>query len=1029
MFYRRIVSIAFLGTFCALALPLTTGAQESKPPQTVADITAILDSEKPDSNAVVRLRAAANATPKAGLGRGEQAWFLLDRCIARGTLGDFKSAIADCEKAVEQARGAMSTPEYGRILQGLALQYGYAGETKKSLDAWLRLAREMDVKGARGFLFNANRNIGQHYIALGDLKQGEAYVGRNTVLLQEAKGWDTYEGYRRASWNGDVERGNGNLYDARGQYREAEAAYRRAETWWLERKGVTSLNGIALPPDQTAHATDLVVALLGRTKARQGRMAEGESDVRRALLSRLKVTGKYNLQTAKFIGYLANLMVEQGRLAEAEKLTRTQIDINQALGVAIDSGPSATVLSELASILNLQGRWEEAGKAYADLDRATADWPPARKEGIGLNTNLIHTLYATNNVKAGLAAAERLVERQKSSLGDRHLETALTRGVLAIGLAKSGRDPDAEREFKLAVSVLAGASRETDMDDSVGNAARDQRMALVIEAYMDLLARKGTPEAASESFRFADLIRGRAVQSALAASSARAVARNPALAEQARRLQDLDKQYAAQLGALNNALGLPPAERDGAVLKALRADIDKLRTARDAAKRDIAGRFREYANLIEPQPASVEDIRTALDANEAFVSFYFGREASFVWAVAKEGPIGFARLPLNVGDIEAKVAELRASLIADDVLQFDVALAHKLYTQLLMPVENVWRPAKSLIVATNGALGLLPLSILPTAPASVATAANAPLYAGYRRVPWLARTHAVTMVPSAASLRTLRQLPPGSPKREPFIGFGDPYFTKEQAVDAEKAIAAVTEPLVVASRGVRLKRRATVQMSGDLFAQMGRLPETADELRSVAAALSVDPAKALYLGKDASEQKVKSLDLSKYRFIEFATHGLLPSKEFGLLQPAIALAGPEVTGVKGDGLLTMEEVLALKLDADWVVLSACNSAAGAADGAEALSGLGRAFFYAGTRALLVTNWAVESASARDLVTGIFRGMAADPKLSRAEALRQAMIGLMDGPGLVGSDDKTVNTYAHPLFWAPYSIVGDGGGAR
>ena len=127
---------------------------------------------------------------------------------------------------------------------------------------------------------------------------------------------------------------------------------------------------------------------------------------------------------------------------------------------------------------------------------------------------------------------------------------------------------------------------------------------------------------------------------------------------------------------------------------------------------------------------------------------------------------------------------------------------------------------------------------------------------------------------------------------------------------------------------------------------------------------------------------MKSTDLSSFRILAFATHGLVPGDLNGLTEPALALTAPDVADVDGDGLLTMEEVLALKLDADWVVLSACNTAPGAAAGAEAVSGLGRAFFYAGTRTLLVTNWAVDSASARELVTDIFRRQAADSNSPR-----------------------------------------------
>jgi CHAT domain-containing protein len=204
------------------------------------------------------------------------------------------------------------------------------------------------------------------------------------------------------------------------------------------------------------------------------------------------------------------------------------------------------------------------------------------------------------------------------------------------------------------------------------------------------------------------------------------------------------------------------------------------------------------------------------------------------------------------------------------------------------------------------------------------------------------------------------------------------------------------------------------------------LPDTSDELKSVALALETDPSKVLHLGRDANEARVKTTDLSRFRIIAFATHGLVPGDLNGLFQPALALTAPSVANVDGDGLLTMEEILALKLDADWVVLSACNTGAGARPGAEAASGLGRAFFYAGSRALLVTNWSVHSVSARELVTDVFRRQAADPGLSRAEALRRATMALMDGGGYIDPrTGKLLYSYAHPLFWAPYSIVGDG----
>jgi CHAT domain-containing protein len=190
-------------------------------------------------------------------------------------------------------------------------------------------------------------------------------------------------------------------------------------------------------------------------------------------------------------------------------------------------------------------------------------------------------------------------------------------------------------------------------------------------------------------------------------------------------------------------------------------------------------------------------------------------------------------------------------------------------------------------------------------------------------------------------------------------------------------------------------------------------------------ALKADPVADVFLGLQASESQVKAAGLSDRKVVMFATHGLVPGDLNGLTQPALALTSPAVASNEGDGLLTMDEVLGLRLDADWVVLSACNTATGDGAGAEAISGLGRAFFYAGTRALLVSNWPVETTSARVLTTDLFARQAADSGLARAKAMQQAMLALIDGPGFV-EGGRTVFSYAHPIFWAPFSVVGDGG---
>ena len=141
-------------------------------------------------------------------------------------------------------------------------------------------------------------------------------------------------------------------------------------------------------------------------------------------------------------------------------------------------------------------------------------------------------------------------------------------------------------------------------------------------------------------------------------------------------------------------------------------------------------------------------------------------------------------------------------------------------------------------------------------------------------------------------------------------------------------------------------------------------------MNEIGKTLGANPKTDIFLGKRATESNVKNSDLAAYRVVAFATHGLIPGELRGLDQPSLAMANPMLTDDKNnDGFLTMSEVLGIKLNADWVVLSACNTASGDGKNEEAVSGLGRAFFFAGTRRLLVSYWPVETVSPRGLPLG------------------------------------------------------------
>jgi CHAT domain-containing protein len=1018
------------------------------PPRTVADVTAILDQEKPDAEKIATRKAEADATPPADAAPAALSQFYYDRGAARALLGRNQDALADALQALDAAKRSGEFGRITRVMQLVALRYRALGDPKKESETFETIVSLAAAQNKRGAMINPLANLARTTLAMGEISQGEAYVARVQALVQEARGspnpkWIKSYAVYGQSFEADAAGVSAQAQEAHGQYAQAEALYRRGEAF--RRASVNQLPkyDYPVPREQILQAAETSLLSIARNVARQGRLSEAEAIARKALLDILDQQGRYHPATPAFIVGLASIVVEEGRYKEAEQLAQAALDTQRTLGIADDSPESATVLSNLGAILVLQGKAKDAQAVYAQLDQAIENWPPARRDIYQLNGARVAVLYAAGQIEAGVAAAEELVKRDTARKGANSFDAALAHGQLAVGYSRSNRTADALREFKTAIPVLMTAARENADDDSTVVAAKQARLQRIVETYFNTLVdqAKDPNDVAQETFALSDAIRGHAVGHALANASARVSAKDPALAELVRSEQDLAKQIEASLGAVNNLLSLPPDGQRDQDVAAASAMVADLRTKHDAAVRDIAKRFPTYASLVNPRPPSLADVKAALRPGEAMLSFYFGQTDSFVWAIPKDGAVAFARIPMKARDLEAAVIDLRKALEpevtrVEDIPPFDVAKAYALYAALLAPIESGWKNAKSLVVATNGALGELPLGLLPTANVE-ADAKARPLFAGYRDVPWLARTHNMTVVPSASAFLTLRSLPAGSPNRENLIGFGDPYFSPQEAAEAEAeatktADAAVSDTSADAdvTRGRPLKLRAvpyTETVDKAELAMLPRLPDTRQELTAMARALGVDPAKSLYLGKDANEHNVETLDLTRYRVVAFATHGLIPGDLDGLTQPALALTAPEVAGVDGDGLLTVDKILGLKLDADWVILSACNTGAGAGAGAEAASGLGSAFFYAGTRALLVTNWSVHSASARQLTSDLFRRQSADPGLSRSEALRQSMMALVDGPVSVDAEGRTGYTYAHPLFWAPFTVIGDGGG--
>ncbi len=331
----------------------------------------------------------------------------------------------------------------------------------------------------------------------------------------------------------------------------------------------------------------------------------------------------------------------------------------------------------------------------------------------------------------------------------------------------------------------------------------------------------------------------------------------------------------------------------------------------------------------------------------------------------------------NTSLLNKQVQQLRQSLTVSLNMSFETTLAYELYNETFAPISAKLAGKRRLSIVTNGALTALPFALL---------IASDPSGKALKDADWLIKSFAITVIPSIYSLRTMRAVDAASTAQKPMIGFADPIFSE--------AVRTTAVSQKVAMRSLPSLYRGTqidVKSLGEMLPQLGG---TRKEVQAIGSSLGVDQAD-IKLGLDATETAVKQAELDQYKIVYFATHGLVSGElaDFskGKAEPALVLTIPENPTELDDGLLQASEVSQLKLNADWVVLSACNTASPDSVGSEALSGLARGFLYAGARSLVVSHWDVDDEATAALMSKLFNIAKIHPELSHGEALQQAIL--------------------------------------
>jgi len=803
----------------------------------------------------------------------------------------------------------------------------------------------------------------------------------------------------------------GRLQVLSGNYTEAESLLNTV----LEKSAGASDEGAG----QRRQNADMALAQL---RMRQGRPDEAEKYARAAAELSAETWGSRHASTAEAYDQLGQVLLKLDRLDEAEIWLRKAAAIAEPL-IGQDYNAASKPFSNLAQLLEKKGL---AVEAEAMFNKATAAADKTASSETLTQTLRAYARFLSRQSRP--EAAQPLYDRAVAQ-ADRLF--ALSRGIDEVA-----------RENKLAFLrpiYSEAVSNRVKLDQKLPGNGHD-RAALVdvsrtqSRLFTEMLRTADVARLAGDD----EFVKLKAKRDAALLRSIELrrrftmTARMDAAGEDVQPAKPIDDPYVL--------------ERWRREVTILRRDIAQVERERDAAEAGLWRDYPRYMELEEPRPVAVNDLqRNMLRPNETLLAYFRLQHQLLIFLVSRDA-FQLVRVPVEREELDRLVAQVRQPMEAggrpDALSKLDPALLNRLYALLLQPVQDKLPANGRVLVVGDGPLYTLPFEMLVTRWGEIDqqtfAAANRADLAQYGTLDYAGAHWRFSYLPSLASLAIQRAVA-NKPQSKPafsqnLVAFADPIFES-----AEHAPAAATRALLEelgATRGGRVS--------------IPRLPETADEVTAVANILGGEH--HVYLRDAAQESRVKKSDLAQSRYLHFATHGLLGG-EFARLKgyageaddaPAggtrnisvvddeeSAPAKPPIKGQPAlvltlvgdlageDGLLTMTEVMGLKMNADLVVLSACNTAGERVEArnGEGFAGLTRAFMHAGARGLLVSHWSVESLATRDLITDFFQRQKAGAATPDALAAAQADIRN-------SRDARLQLSRAHPFFWAPFVHVGD-----
>lgn len=926
----------------------------------------------------------------------QQAQALNNIGVVYGSLGLEQKAIESYKKALSLRHAAGDRKGIANTLDNIGMFYLNAGELQKALDQFnqaLAIFRELNESTG---IANALNNIGGVHMTWSDYRRALDYFGQALELRRSL-------GHRREE--AMALNNIGQVYFFLGDAQKALNYHRQA----LELRRILgqrageagSINNIGFAYDALG---DEAKALAHYKQALELFRAANDRNGEASTL--------LNIGT----GYLANSKDPKTAL---EYYTRA-LEIRRTLGHTIGQ---AIVLTNIGFLYN-----------STDQPRKALDY---HRQALGIHRASGHRIGEAASLNNLGAAYFALGENENAldyfnqalaiyrAIGSRGLEAVSLFGLARVERERGNFDAALLRmeESLTIIESLRGIVASQEMRASYLAQKQDY-----YEFYTDLLVNLHQREPSKKhdlaALESSERARARSLLELLAEARIDVDSGIPPA------LKQRERATHSRIAWIQKHLieGYSQPSPDKTRIARLEEELERLDAERQQLDMEIRQKHPQYADLKYPVPAGLKTIQSLLDEQTVLLEYALGKDNSFLFAVTRDQFI-IARIPA-AASIAERVTALRLLISArPQRSMFGKQIEHsrELYRELIEPAGKLLAGKRKLIIVPSGILHYLPFEVLLSSGEASLSAGAAGSW------PYLLKDYAISYVPSAGVLASLRsRSETGAGPMKDFLAFADPIYVNETVTESDLVGAG--------PRGAFGDERSW---------KLGRLAESRREVEEIAGLYAKDKVSLLLRGQ-ASEENVKTAGrFNDYRYIHFATHGLLNEARppySGLIlslnnpaqTPTSQTRKPRGSAANGvsrtvshtgpgdsaslppdrgpvsqseDGLLQVYEVFNLKLNADLVVLSACETGLGKEVKGEGLVGLTHAFFYAGTPSVMVSLWKVQDRSTADLMVNFY--MQLDRSQNKSEALRQAKLKLIQN-----------NRYAHPYYWAPFVLSGE-----